>query len=200
MRNRIIAGVVLTTALLAGCATPYQSRIAGAFGVPGGYSETEVDHDIWRVTYTANVKATRETVQTYWLYRCAELSLQKGYDGFAIMTPVPLVHDTRHPELTHIQLAAGHTVFVPIYTGAGPPLQQMQASIIMMKQPFAPEPPKSFDARALKTALEPHVNGKKCGEGNVCPHEHTYLNLKAPDPAAPLGTPGHNTPDLNAPE
>jgi len=45
----------------------------------------------------------------------------------------------------------------------------------MLKKPFTAHPPKVFDAVALRNALEAVVNDKKCGGGNICPHDHSYL-------------------------
>jgi hypothetical protein len=36
-------------------------------------------------------------------------------------------------------------------------------------------PPKVFNAKVLKAALEPIIMGEKCGIGDVCPHVHEYL-------------------------
>lgn len=48
--------------LLTGCATPY-----GSAGILGGFSEKNLEGDIWRVSFSGNGYTTMETVQTYWL-------------------------------------------------------------------------------------------------------------------------------------
>jgi hypothetical protein len=68
---------------LAACetATPYQPLHAGS-NVSGGYSDTKIDADHWRVSFRGNDQTSRETVETYLLYRAAELTLAQGFDWF----------------------------------------------------------------------------------------------------------------------
>jgi len=42
-------------------------------------------------------------------------------------------------------------------------------------RPVESMPPKLFNAKALKAALEPIITAEKCDGGNVCPHVHEYL-------------------------
>ena len=78
--------VALTALLLvAGCATatPYQpldpqSRFSG------GYSDQRIEPDRFRVTFRGNSLTSRETVETYLLYRAAELTLAQVYDWFSM--------------------------------------------------------------------------------------------------------------------
>src|ERR1700722_4754796 len=48
----------------------------------GGYSDTKLEQDRWRVTFAGNSMTSRETVETYLLYRAAELTVSQGYDWF----------------------------------------------------------------------------------------------------------------------
>lgn len=81
----LAASLALATGL-AGCmtATPYQPLAHGHAG-QGGYSETRIEPDRWRVTFAGNAVTHRETVEGYLLYRAAELTLQNGYDWFSIV-------------------------------------------------------------------------------------------------------------------
>jgi hypothetical protein len=83
-----IRALVLTAAaaVLASCATPYQQS-----GLTGGAEVTELRPDVYRVTFQGNGYTTRETVQVYWLNRCAELALEKGFAGFEILSDVRFV-------------------------------------------------------------------------------------------------------------
>ena len=82
--------LILTTAAilalggaLAACetATPYQPLHAGS-GASGGYSDTKIESDRWRVSFRGNSETSREVVETYLLYRAAELTVDQGYDWF----------------------------------------------------------------------------------------------------------------------
>jgi hypothetical protein len=77
-------GLVLALVLgLSACATatPYQPLSTTAQQA-GGYSETRVENDRWRVSFSGNSLTSRETVETYLLYRSAELTQAQGYDWF----------------------------------------------------------------------------------------------------------------------
>src|SRR5262245_44103649 len=71
---------VVLTVLLVACATPYQSR-----KFSGGYSDEKVADDVYEVTFAANGATRDETVRTYLLYRCAELTKQNGFDHFVVL-------------------------------------------------------------------------------------------------------------------
>lgn len=83
MRRMLIAGALALTALTAGCATPtpYQPNVRGQ-AISGGYSETQITADRYRVMFSGNTLTKRDTVERYLLYRAAELTLSKGDDWF----------------------------------------------------------------------------------------------------------------------
>ena len=82
-RLLIAAAAVAALGGLAACetATPYQP-LNPASASSGGYSETKLEQDRWRVTFAGNSMTSRETVETYLLYRAAELTVTQGYDWF----------------------------------------------------------------------------------------------------------------------
>jgi hypothetical protein len=151
---------------LAGCATSY-----GKIGFSGGYKDTQVAADVYRITFSANGFATSETAQTYWLYRAAELTLEKGFDGFEIVTPIFL--GAFAPGSNNV---CATFIYVPMPSQANKPY--LEADIHLLKSPIEASPPKIFDARALKIALDPSmIDDYKCDYGNVCPHIKDYLHL-----------------------
>lgn len=81
-----LAGAAALALLAAGCAgkpTPYQP-ISSSSRVAGGYSETRLAADHFRVTFAGNSFTSRERVEASLLYRAAELTLQERYDWFVI--------------------------------------------------------------------------------------------------------------------
>jgi hypothetical protein len=64
---------------LAGCATAYQKR-----GFTGGYSETRIDDSHYIVYFDGNGKTSKDRVWSFWIYRCAQLTLEKGYTYFSL--------------------------------------------------------------------------------------------------------------------
>jgi hypothetical protein len=63
----------------------------------GGFDVKELRPDVFRVSFQGNGLTTRESVQAYWLYRCAELALEKGFAGFEILSDMQFVK--RHPSM-----------------------------------------------------------------------------------------------------
>jgi hypothetical protein len=78
-----VAVVALLGAALAACetATPYQPLQTGV-EASGGYTESRIEDNRWRVTFRGNDETPRNVVETYMLYRAAELTLAQGYDWF----------------------------------------------------------------------------------------------------------------------
>ena len=68
---------------MAGCATstPYQPQTI-ASDVEGGYSSDQLAADRYRVEFRGNQFTSREQVETYLLFRAAELARQNGFDWF----------------------------------------------------------------------------------------------------------------------
>jgi hypothetical protein len=78
---------VLASALalaVAACATPtpYQPLGARGTGASGGFSERQLEQNRFLVNFAGNELTSRERVETYLLYRAAELTTQQGYDWF----------------------------------------------------------------------------------------------------------------------
>lgn len=82
---RILVAAALAVGL-ASCATPYQQT-----GFTGGADVQELRPDVFRVSFQGNGYTSRETVQAYWLYRCAELTLEKGFTGFEVLSDMQFV-------------------------------------------------------------------------------------------------------------
>jgi hypothetical protein len=177
--------------LLSACATAYQPD-----NWTGGFTDTRLAEDVYRIRFAGNGYTTKETVQTYWLYHCAQFALQMGYDGFRIRSQVdlsaadlPAHYAATETRDAHLVLTrgggGGHVTYHSVYVGGGADVfkPDLQAEIQLLRRPFAEEPLKTFDAKRLVDALTPHVTGQKC-QGNVCPHVHRYLYPGLPDKAA----------------
>ena len=77
MKKAIV--IFLACALLHGCgaATTYQ-----ALGRSGGYSDTQIDENVFQVRFRGNANTSSERSQDFVLLRSAELTLQHGYKYF----------------------------------------------------------------------------------------------------------------------
>jgi hypothetical protein len=83
-KAELIASAALL-ALLGGCATPtpYQP-LAKPGSMQGGYSDQQIEANRFRVTFAGNSMTSRETVETYLLYRAAQLTVERGFDWFVM--------------------------------------------------------------------------------------------------------------------
>ncbi|XBQ16747.1 MAG: hypothetical protein ABL308_02470 [Oceanicaulis sp.] len=155
-------------ATLAACAapTPYQSAETGAYG----FNETAIENDRFLVSFNGNSLTDRETVETFLLYRAAELTLERGYDHFFVVrrdteTDRRLVGD----RFGHSPYGVRYRYFHPAYGWYGwrDPFwddvnvreitrYEAQAEIVLGRGP-APNDPAAFDAREVVANLGPRV-------------------------------------------
>lgn len=177
VRARIAAlGIAV---LVAGCAseTPYQPINAGS-QVSGGYSNVRLSPDRYRVMFSGNTMTSRQTVETYLLYRSAELTSQQGFDWFEMAE-----RNTDRNTRTYVdrpfssgqygwwgpawryRRGPGWTAWDP-YRGDpfwGDTLDvrtvnQYEASAeIIMHRGSAPDQPRAFNARDILATLGPNI-------------------------------------------
>ena len=76
MRNLTI-GILCVT--LSACATAYKPD-----GLSGGFSETQIDTNVWRITFTGNGYTKRHRAEDFALLRSADLTLKNGHSNFIL--------------------------------------------------------------------------------------------------------------------
>jgi hypothetical protein len=169
MLRKLIAAAAITATLgLAACEsgpTPYQPGGDG----DRGYSETRIEDDRWRISFKGNSLTGRETVETYMLFRAAELTLQNGYDTFTIVN-----RDTERDRDVrsyggYMGTRLSYMYFVPRYGWVGSwepywtPERYREVSRyeayaeILMSRGAKGDNPNSFDARQVSQNLGPQV-------------------------------------------
>ncbi len=80
---RAIAAVLMLAGFLTACVsypTPYQPQDRSGYG----YDEQRIETDRFRVSFFGNSQTNRATVETYLLFRAAELTLETGNDYFIV--------------------------------------------------------------------------------------------------------------------
>lgn len=77
IKRTIIASIAAT--LVACSSTPYQPQ-----SFRGGFSESQLDKNVFRVTFQGNAYTSIEAAQEMTLLRCAELTQRNGFTHFAI--------------------------------------------------------------------------------------------------------------------
>lgn len=161
---------ILGAAALAACAapTPYQSGASGGYG----YEETAIESDRYLVSFRGNSLTEREQVETFLLYRAAELTLEQGHDHFRIVR-----RDTERDRRTvttgdpfSSRFGVHYRYFHPAYGWYGwrDPFwdqeyrtreitrYEAQAEVVLRDGP-APDDPAAFDARDVAETLGPQV-------------------------------------------
>ncbi len=77
---RMLLGLSLVVSACA-TATPYQK--ASYFGM--GYKDQKLDNEKFRVSFKGNRLTERDTVETYLIYRAAEITVNEGFDFFTMI-------------------------------------------------------------------------------------------------------------------
>jgi len=169
-------------AALGACAspTPYQPyRAESVSGVHGGYSDQRLTDNRFRVRFHGNEFTSRERVETYLLYRAAELTLANGYDWFTIAdrhTQHDVETYVRHspwgpggywqPHWRYYRSGYGWDVWHPEFGGpfwtdridvSTVESFEVEAEIVLDKGTVRPEDPKLFDARQVIADLGPQI-------------------------------------------
>lgn len=82
MSLKTLLGSLAAMTIIAGCATstPYQPAIDGK----SGFNQQQIESNRWDVSFSGNSLTDRQTVETYLLYRAAELTVEQGYDYFHV--------------------------------------------------------------------------------------------------------------------
>jgi len=80
---RLVAAAA-SVAVVAACAypTPYQPATTEK---GEGYTTQRIEQNRFRISFRGNSVTSRQTVDTYMLFRCAEVTLQNGGDYFLIV-------------------------------------------------------------------------------------------------------------------
>lgn len=83
MKQTVLLPLFGALMLLGACATatPYQP----ASNDTRGYVDQKLENNRWQVSFAGNSLTDRRTVETYLLYRAAELTSQEGYDHFRVL-------------------------------------------------------------------------------------------------------------------
>ena len=82
MSRRLFAALALVF-IVAGCETSTPYAPAGASGY--GFSDQRIERNRYRITFRGNSLTDKDTVETYLLFRAAELAVQSGYDYFTLV-------------------------------------------------------------------------------------------------------------------
>ncbi len=81
MLTRLVwTGLIAVLIPLAGCATAYRHE-----NLTGGYTNFRLAETAYRVRFKGNNYTSRDKVEQFLLYRCAQLTTQLGYEHFVVV-------------------------------------------------------------------------------------------------------------------
>lgn len=80
MSAKTITCLLGAVIFLQACSTPYQKE-----GFTGGYTELQLDDNVFRITFRGNAYTSRENTSDFTLLRSAEIALNHGYKYFVII-------------------------------------------------------------------------------------------------------------------
>ena len=95
---------------LSGCSTSYQSK-----SFSGGYLETQLDENVYKVYFHGNRHTGIERVADFTLLRSAQLTLEKGYKYFLVVDT-----DSYTSNSTYTTPAVSYNSGSPIYGHSAP--------------------------------------------------------------------------------
>ena len=108
----------------------------------GGYEDSKLQEDSYNVTFSANGFTSPTTAKNYLMYRCAEITVQNGYDFFVVVTGDSIVNYS-----VMGQGSGASTVAKPTYS----------STIKLGKGPRPADNPNAYDARQILANLGPSI-------------------------------------------
>jgi hypothetical protein len=160
----VAAAMTTSVSLLVACTTPYQP-----LGASGGFTDKRIGPGLYLVEFRGNGKTSADLVLDMYLYRCAELTRQNGFEVFVSRKPDPqasirpseplaLLADT-DPEGV-VNFRSTGTSYVPVYVPGQTVTSysySFSGEVRMGGYADVPSTQEVWDARAVLRTLEPFV-------------------------------------------
>lgn len=179
MKNRTLLPLLAALALSA-CTSPY-----GQDFLFGGYRDKKIDDSTYVVSFSGNGNTSKDQVWYYWIYRCAELTSQKGYGYFTLEQNeksasmgreggmVPAVSRPHEGEL--IQVKGGGAPIYYYVPGGTTTRWSSNATVHMYPGPLPAGQLWGFSAKSVLEQLKPYVDSR----GAVAPPVRTDVLKRA---------------------
>jgi hypothetical protein len=176
-------------------------------GFSGGFSDVRLDSNTFQVSFRGNGYTSRQTVETFALYRCAELTAQAGFDTFVIVggdTQAAQVLWQMPGYYSSTTMVSGTTVGGMTVGTAntwgtytpGPviPIRKYEAMIVFKAFKGPKGSAQAFDAREVMSYL-----GSRVGQTAAIAPPPRATSTEPIPPAAPATTPTSATTPVNSP-
>ncbi len=171
----------LIIVFLSSCATPYQKE-----GALGGFSETQLDENVFQVTFRGNAYTNRERTVEFTLLRSAELALKNGYSYFAIIDSSKYTQTSSYTTPTTTYGSAtvyGNTAYGSATTYGGQTFYMSKPTVSNTIICFNEKPDEvfSYNAKFLEKQLKKkHRLGAYNPEQSKAVLSDTYNSLEFP--------------------
>ena len=158
---RMVVSLLLLDLLLLGCTTPtpYQPANGG-----DGYTERQIEPHRYRVSFRGNSRTSREVVETYLIYRAAELTLADGMDYFRVadgQTEIETRYRTTVSTFGPVNYGYGfrHGFYQSTLSGVTTPISRYEAiaNIVTHEGQKPNNDPDAYDAADVITTLSPLI-------------------------------------------
>jgi len=83
MKKNMLVGLLFSS-LVAGCATTYDTEKSDWIG-GRGFSQTQLENDVWQINFTGNVHTDTETRKKYILKKAALITIKEKYSFFKVI-------------------------------------------------------------------------------------------------------------------
>src|SRR5947209_5529515 len=104
--SKSIGSLILVLLIFCSCGPSKYTALSNTWNKAFGYEDMPIDGTTYQVSYLGDGTLTAAMVDRYTLYRCAELTTEKGFDYFTVLdasaergaiTSLP----THHTEIEH---------------------------------------------------------------------------------------------------
>ncbi len=115
-----------------------------------GYSETQIQKDMFQISYKCKDATTYDAIKGLFVYRCAEITLQNGYDYFIVIEKKDIT-----TEDFGVMASAGRRRYDASLRSVNAPGATVLIKLKHGKKPE--EDMKAFDAREILTHVGPKI-------------------------------------------
>ena len=162
---RIVLGLISCLFVLSSCGPSKYTARNDTWNKAFGYDDMPIDRTTYQITYRGDGTLTSAMVDRYALYRCAELTNEKGFDYFVVLdaaseagaiTSAP----THHTEIEHdIDPQSGQFVPVAVTTTETTSIQThtVTKTIRLFKGKRPDDKANAFDAKSMLKVMGPTI-------------------------------------------
>lgn len=193
-------GLSVVLIALAGCATGYNKS---GFLTGGGFSDTQLDENVFNITFRGNQYTSMERAKDFIYLRAADLTLKSGFTYFAITYATENVstssYTTASETTTQVNFY-GNTADATSQTTPGTTFTKSRPSIEMTIICFAEKPNTNatvFNAKFLTRSVRQKYGMEEAQETTVQPTTPVSEAASA-TPQPPMQTPAQTAPQTPA--